>query len=136
MGESATAHAAVLTAASRLLEAFASGDLDGYFGAFTPDATFIFHSVETPLGSRAEYRTAWDGWVDAIGLRILGCTSDRQAVHFVTPDVALFTHSVRVTASTRDGVQQRRERETIVFVRQADGRWLGAHEHLSADPNP
>lgn len=126
----------VLAAASRLLDAFAAGDLDGYFGAFAPDATFIFHSVETPLPSTAAYRAAWKEWVAGLDLRIVGCTSHDQAVRFLTPDVALFTHSVRVTASTRDGVQQRRERETIAFVRQADGRWLGAHEHLSADPNP
>lgn len=127
---------AVLAAASRLLDAFAAGDLDGYFGAFAPDATFIFHSVDAPLASTAAYRAAWQAWVADLDLRILGCTSEHQSVQFLTPDVALFTHSVRVTASTRDGVQHRRERETIAFVRQPDGRWLGAHEHLSADPNP
>jgi ketosteroid isomerase-like protein len=26
------------------------------------------------------------------------------------------------------------ERETIVFRRHADGRWLGVHEHLSSQP--
>lgn len=125
-----------MAAASRLLETFARGDLDGYFSAFVPSATFIFHSVPTPLASVEEYRSAWRDWVATFDLRIIGCTSERQSIDFVTSEVALFTHAVRVTASTREGIHQRRERETIVFARQADGRWLGVHEHLSADPNP
>lgn len=136
MADAAAVRPAVMAAASALLDAFAAGDLEGYFGAFAPDATFIFHSVPTPLRSVAEYRAAWQEWVAALDLKILACTSDRQAIDIVAPDVALFTHAVRVTASTRDGIQQRRERETIVFARQPDGRWLGVHEHLSADPNP
>ena len=129
------AAAAVLAAANRLCAAFAAGDLEGYFASFAPDATFVFHSIPDPIGSTAAYRTAWAGWVREIDLRILGCRSFNQGVKFVTPDVALFTHSVRVEASTTTGTETRAERETIVFVRQADGRWLGAHEHLSKDPN-
>jgi len=129
------ASAAVLAAANRLCAAFAAGDLDGYFGSFAPGATFIFHSIPAPIESTAAYRAAWAGWVAEIDLRILGCRSFNQAVHFVTDDVALFTHSVRVEASTTLGKETRAERETIVFARQPDGRWLGVHEHLSKDPN-
>ncbi len=129
------AAADVLAAANRLCGAFAAGDLDGYFGSFAPGATFIFHSIPTPIESTAAYRAAWAGWVAEIDLRILGCKSFDQDVNFVTDDVALFTHSVRVDVSTSLGTETRAERETIVFARQADGRWLGVHEHLSKDPN-
>ncbi len=129
------AAADVLAAANRLCAAFAVGDLDGYFGSFAPGATFIFHSIPAPIESTAAYRAAWAGWVAEIDLRILGCKSFDQDVRFVTDDVALFTHSVRVEASTSLGTETRAERETIVFARQPDGRWLGVHEHLSKDPN-
>lgn len=129
------AAADVLAAANRLCAAFAAGDLDGYFGSFAPEATFIFHSIPAPIESTAAYRAAWAGWVAEIDLRILGCKSFDQDVRFVTDEVALFTHSVRVEASTSLGTETRAERETIVFARQPDGRWLGVHEHLSKDPN-
>ncbi|MCW5624758.1 MAG: nuclear transport factor 2 family protein [Burkholderiales bacterium] len=126
----------VLAAAKKLLDAFAANDLDGYFGSFAPEATFIFHSVAEPLRSTAAYRAAWAEWEKAIDLRIVGCTCFDQDVRFLTPDVALYSHSVRVEASTTAGVEQRKERETVVFVRQPDGGWLALHEHLSKDPNP
>ena len=71
-----------------------------------------------------------------LDLRILGAAAQQQTVDFIAPGVALYTHSVQVKVSTKNGVEQRRERETVVFVRQSDQRWLGVHEHLSKDPNP
>ena len=42
------------------------------------------------------------------------------------------THRVRTSLAGADDVSC--ERETIVFRRGADGRWLAVHEHLSLDP--
>lgn len=126
----------VLAAAAHLLDAFGQNRVEDYFACFTPDATFIFHGLDRRLASIADYRTAWAGWVHDLDLRILGAWSRQQTIDFIAPGVALFTHSVQVKASTTNGIDNRRERETVVFVRQPDGRWLGVHEHLSKDPNP
>ena len=42
----------VLKAAAKLVSAFARNDRDAYFGAFTVDASFVFHTLEQPLLSR------------------------------------------------------------------------------------
>ncbi len=130
------AKAQVLSAAGHLLGVFGENRVEDYFACFTPEATFIFHGLERRLASVAEYRSAWAGWVRDLDLKILGASAQQQSVDFIAPGVALYTHSVQVTASTVHGVEQRRERETVVFVRQPDQRWLGVHEHLSKDPNP
>ena len=44
-------HAEVLDAADALVAAFAEGRLDDYFGAFAPDATFVFHTTPGRIGS-------------------------------------------------------------------------------------
>ena len=49
-------------------------------------------------------------------------------------DTAVLTHSVRTTVSTSAGREELRERETIVFHRCAEGRWLAVHEHLPPAP--
>ena len=123
-----------MAAASRLLNHFAQGDVEGYFACFAPEATFVFHSVPERFPSTQAYREAWYQWVKDLDLQILGCDSFEQEVHLIAPEVALFVHCVRVHASTRAGKETRNERETIVFARQKDGRWLGMHEHLSRNP--
>lgn len=128
--------AQVLAAAGHLLGVFGENRVEDYFACFTPDATFIFHGLDHRLASLADYRSAWAGWVRDLDLRILGAAAQQQTVDFIAPGVALYTHSVQVKVSTKNGVEQRRERETVVFVRQSDQRWLGVHEHLSKDPNP
>jgi ketosteroid isomerase-like protein len=127
--------AQVIAAATHLLGVFGQDRVEDYFACFTPDATFIFHGLNYRLASIADYRAAWAGWVSDLDLHILGAWSQNQTVDFIAPGVALFTHSVQVKASTKAGIEHRRERETVVFVRQADGKWLGVHEHLSKDPN-
>jgi len=37
---------------------------------------------------------------------------------------------------TRLGMEERHERESIVYVRQTNGTWLAVHEHLSRAPTP
>ncbi|MCX5144182.1 MULTISPECIES: nuclear transport factor 2 family protein [unclassified Streptomyces] len=118
-------------AADALVAAFAEGRLDDYFGAFAPDATFVFHSTPQRLSSTAEYRALWQEWIDQDDFRVLGCTSTGQLIqHFGS--TAVFTHDVETTVSTSAGQETVHERETIVFARAADGSWPAVHEHLSA----
>jgi ketosteroid isomerase-like protein len=122
----------VASAADRLVAAFASHDVPGYFAAFDANATFLFHTSPRLLGSREEYEREWATW-ESDGFRVLGCqTRDRQ-IDLVSPDVAVMTHRVRTRLAGLDDVQC--ERETIVFRRSAEGAWLAVHEHLSADPD-
>jgi ketosteroid isomerase-like protein len=123
----------VLAAAAALVDAFGSHDVDRYFGSFSPEATFVFHTTPRWLGTRAEYEQEWRAW-EKDGFRVVACDSHDQSVRLLTEDVAVFTHSVRTSLQGVNEVQ--RERETIVFQRGADGRWVGVHEHLSPDPIP
>ncbi|WP_326783693.1 MULTISPECIES: YybH family protein [unclassified Streptomyces] len=120
----------VRAAADALVAAFAEGRLDDYFGAFAPDATFVFHTTPQRLGSTAEYRALWQRWVEQDGFRVLGCTSSAQLVQ-PFGDTAVFSHDVETRVATNAGEETVHERETIVLARSADGAWLAVHEHLS-----
>ncbi|MFE2065172.1 nuclear transport factor 2 family protein [Streptomyces sp. NPDC059467] len=123
----------VRAAAAELVAAFAEGRLDDYFGAFAPDATFVFHTTPQRLGSTAEYRALWQQWVEQDGFRILGCTSSAQLIQ-PFGDTAVFSHDVETTIATHAGEETLQERETIVFTRTDGGGWTAVHEHLSARP--
>jgi ketosteroid isomerase-like protein len=123
----------VRRAADSLVSAFGSGNLDVYFGCFADDATFLFHSTDRLLRSTDEYRREWARWVADDDFRVVGCETADTVVH-VMGDTAVLTHRVRTTVATHEGEDVLHERETIVFARQDDGRWLGVHEHLSPAP--
>ncbi|MCX5401435.1 nuclear transport factor 2 family protein [Streptomyces sp. NBC_00102] len=124
-------HEDVRAAADALVAAFAEGRLDDYFGAFAPDATFVFHTTPQRLASTAEYRALWQRWVEEDDFRVLACTSTEQLIqHF--GDTAVFSHDVETRVATSSGEETLLERETIVFARAADGGWPAVHEHLSA----
>jgi uncharacterized protein (TIGR02246 family) len=129
-----TAAAQVQAAAEALVEAFARADTDAYFGCFSPDATFVFHTTERRLESRAEYEQLWAQWVREDGFRVVSCRSTAPRVQ-VLGDTAVFTHDVHTVVETTGGQQSSAERETIVFVRSGSG-WTAVHEHLSAAPAP
>ena len=122
----------VLKAAAVLVAAFGKHDKASYFDAFAPDASFIFHTTDKRLASRAEYETEWAGW-EADGFHVLNCRSIEPDVKMIDDDVAVFTHSVETELAGLDEIQH--ERESIVFHRQPDGSWLAVHEHLSLDPS-
>ena len=123
----------VAAAAANIVAAFGAHDRDAYFATFAPEATFLFHTSPRLLGNRAEYEQEWVTW-EQDGFRVLGCRSSDGQVRMIGSDCAVFTHTVRTTLADGDGSVETGERETIVFALQ-DGRWLGVHEHLSADPN-
>lgn len=123
----------VLEAAADLVAAFGAHDRERYFAAFAPDATFLFHTTPGMLGSRPAYEAEWASW-EADGFRVLSCISRDQHVQGLGDGIAVFTHSVRTRTRDADGEHDLAERETIVFRREPDGRWLGVHEHLSPAP--
>ncbi|MGW1726746.1 nuclear transport factor 2 family protein [Streptomyces sp. NPDC002306] len=120
----------VLQAADDLVAAFGEERLSDYFQAFAPDATFVFHTTERRVESVAEYRRLWARWVADDDLRVLKCLSTDRKVQ-LWHDTAVFTHTVETDIATLAGTQTLQERETIVFRREADGRWTAVHEHLS-----
>ena len=121
----------VRAAVERLMEAFSTGDEDGYFECFHPDATFFFHGQDL-IGSREEYRTAVRSWKAEHGFRVLSAES-RDAETRLFGDTAILTHRV-TTVQMWDGEESTlHERESVVFQRQGDRGWLGIHEHLSSD---
>ena len=128
-----TAEAEVRRAAGTLVSAFGNGDLETYFACFAEDATFLFHTTDRLLTSTEEYRQEWARWVAEDDFRVLDCRTTDPVVQ-VIGSVAVLTHGVRTTVATTGGEALLSERETIVFARQDDGRWLAVHEHLSPAP--
>lgn len=122
---------AVLAAADSLVAAFGRHDAKAYFDAFSPDATFIFYNLDRTLENRGEYEAEWALWETRDGFQVRGCHSTNRKVQLFG-DVAVFTHAVETELSIGGEAMTNNERETIVFARQPDGRWLAVHEHLSA----
>ncbi|WP_461173316.1 nuclear transport factor 2 family protein [Arthrobacter sp. Z1-9] len=122
----------VLAAASAIVEAFAATDTDRYFALFAEDATFVFHSEPTALGSRSDYAELWQGWL-ASGWRVVTCQSTNPLVT-AFPGGAVFVHEVATTVETGEGQASYKERESIIFARIEDGSLVAVHEHLSPFP--
>ena len=128
---SAPVEDAVLEAARGLVEAFGRHDTAAYFGCFAANATFVFYTADRPLRSREAYAGLWESWEREDGFHVLSCGSTDQHVQVVDDNVAVFTHRVATRVATSAGEESLDERETIVFARQPDERWLAVHEHLS-----
>ena len=121
----------VLAAADALVDAFSRHDRDAYFAAFAPEASFLFYNLDRRLDSRAAYEAEWALWEERDGFRVLACRSSDRRVQFAG-EVAIFTHAVETELSVSGETVTNNERETIVFSRDAAGRWLAVHEHLSS----
>ena len=144
----------VLAATDELMNAFRQTDCEAYFACFTSDATFVFPDQDARLENRVAYEHLWAEWV-ASGWQVLECTSTDRRVQ-LAGDTAVLSHTVRTRIATgedegedegenegeddgegdggRTGTDELHERETIVFHRQAGGRLLAVHEHLSGAP--
>jgi len=123
----------VLEAARQLVAAFAANDGAAYFAAFSDDASFVFHSCEQPLLSRAAYRELWESWRREDDFQVLECLSSNPFVS-LHGEVAIFIHDVATRLRIQGEESRNLERETIVFRQHTSGRWLACHEHLSALP--
>jgi len=119
----------VEAAAVELIEAFARNDLPRYFGAFLPEASFVFPIVDHVMQSPAEYAAEWQKWVAEDDFRVTECLSlDRQIQ--VYGDVAVFVHRTVTRSTGHRGERVLHERETIIF-NKVEGVWMAAHEHVS-----
>jgi ketosteroid isomerase-like protein len=123
----------IKAAADHLIACFAAFDRDSYFACFAPEASFVFYGTQRFLDTRATYEDEWSQWVDS-RFRVLTCSSHDQWIEQISDDVAVFVHRVLTTVEDSDGVHDLVERETIIFRRESDGRWLGLHEHVSPMP--
>lgn len=132
---SADPEAEVRAAAADLVAAFGAHDTRQYFAAFAEDATFLFHTEPRLLATRAAYEEQWRAW-EADGFRVLHCRTHDTEVRVVGEGLAVLTHRVRTRLARKgaDDGEELRERETVVFRRAPDGRWLVIHEHLSPEP--
>ena len=134
MAEGAAAAVAlreVAGAADVLVASFAAHDRGAYFASFTPDSTFVFHTSAQRFATRADYEQEWATW-EADGFHVDACESIDRRIDLITLEVAVMTHRVRTRLAGVEDIQY--ERETIVFRRTPEGRWLAVHEHLSPDP--
>jgi ketosteroid isomerase-like protein len=127
-----SAEGQVIEAAVALIDAFARNDRPRYFAAFAPEATFIFHSTNRVLASRAAYEAEWDSWVRDLDFKVKDCVSTHRVAK-VYGSVGVFTHQTETHIATKDGEQSYHERETIIF-HNVGGKWVAVHEHLSMLP--
>jgi ketosteroid isomerase-like protein len=124
----------VLEAYERLVSAFREGRWDDKFVCFAPEATVVDGAQW--FGSLDEYRSAWEQWVakQQDGSAILSVDTSVMKLHMLG-DVAVLVHSIHLRQQTNEGEETAHERETIVFAKQPDGRWLIVHQHLSPQPD-
>jgi ketosteroid isomerase-like protein len=122
----------VVSAAQKLMTAFAATDTDVYFDCFAPDATFVFHSHPDRLTSRGEYRALWQDWLEE-GWRVAECASSNPHIQIAGP-CAVFSHDVQTVVDVAGTRETLHERETIIFTRTESGSVLAVHEHLSPAP--
>jgi uncharacterized protein (TIGR02246 family) len=127
------AEAEVRAAVDSLVQAFAANRLDDYFGSFTPDCSFVFHSTVGRLESVQAYRDLWAKWVADDGFWVLSCATTNTRVQLFG-ECAVVSHDVVTRIRIGGAEEEFRERETIV-LRKIEGRWLGVHEHLSPAPS-
>ena len=125
--------AEILKHANILIEHFGQGRIEAYFDCFTKDASFLFYNHKDRLTSRSDYETLFESWRREVNFEVLSCRSTNQMVQ-ILGDTAIFLHDVTTKISISDEISTVFERESIVFQRQGDGRWLACHEHLSARP--
>lgn len=124
--------AEVAAAAAELVAAFAGTRTREYFAAFDAEATFVFHTEDRRLESRADYEALWNTWL-AEGWAVTACESTDVRIQLFGA-TAVFSHTVLTTAGTPEEQATTRERETIVFTRSG-GRIVAVHEHLSPLPD-
>ena len=124
--------AEVFAAAEKIVGDFGRHDTKAYFAGFAPDATFIFHTHSERLDSRAAYEALWSSWESSDGFRVHSCRSLSGKVQILGVEAAVFSHRVESQIEFAGVVETVRERETIVFHRQAAG-WVAVHEHLSPE---
>ncbi|TFD75270.1 DUF4440 domain-containing protein [Cryobacterium sp. Sr8] len=124
--------AQVLSVVDAIIDDFGNHRRDAYFARFSPDATFVFHTVPRRLDSRKAYEELWDEWEASSGFRVHDCTSTDRHIQ-VFGNAAVFSHDVTSVVEVDGLTDTVFERESIVLEKR-DGVWLCVHEHLSQRP--
>jgi ketosteroid isomerase-like protein len=124
-------HAELDDVVDRVVGAFGSHDVETYFSCFAEDASFLFYSSPELLPSRAAFRREWERMEAEDGYHVLECEASERRLQTVDEDTAVVTHTLRTRFRTNDGVDELRERETLVLRRDERNGWLIVHEHLS-----
>jgi ketosteroid isomerase-like protein len=119
----------VLTAIDKIIDDFGHHRREAYFSGFAEEATFVFHTSERRLESRAEYEEVWAGWERDNGFAVLECTSTNRRIQLLD-EVAIFSHDVETRVRLDGAEELQHERESII-MREVDGQWRCVHEHLS-----
>ncbi|HSL15967.1 MAG TPA: nuclear transport factor 2 family protein [Actinomycetota bacterium] len=123
----------VREAYEQLVAAFREGRVDDKFACFADEATVI--DGTRWFGSLDEYRAAWDRWAaEHDGSAVLSVDTRIMKLQMLG-DAAVLVHSIQARERTDSGEETVHERETIVFAKQPDGRWLVVHQHLSPVPD-
>jgi ketosteroid isomerase-like protein len=91
--------------------------------------------MENMMTARRQANGSPDPISGKAGWMVEKCSSTEQDIQLLG-GTALFSHRVATTVPTSwaGGREASDERETIVFVKTADGRILCVHEHLSVSP--
>jgi uncharacterized protein (TIGR02246 family) len=123
----------VREAYEQLVAAFREGRMDDKFACFAYEATVI--DGARWFGSLDEYRAAWDRWAaEHDGSAVLSVDTRIMNLQMLG-DAAVLVHSIQTRERTDAGEETIHERETIVFAKQPDDRWLVVHQHLSPVPD-
>jgi uncharacterized protein (TIGR02246 family) len=122
----------ILEAYERLVAAFREGRLDDKFACFADDATIV--DGARWFGSLDEYRTEWERWAADDDGSAVPSVETRVMNLRMLGDAAILVHAIESRERTDAGEETANERETIVFAKQPDGRWLIVHQHLSPLP--
>ena len=120
---------AVLGTYERLVASFREGRWDEKFTYFADAATIVDGGHW--FGSLAEYRSAWNRWAEQHDELPVPASVETNVLQLqMFGDVAVITHGIESRERT-DADETEREIETIVFVKQLDGRWLIVHQHIA-----
>ena len=108
--------------------AYATNDVEAYFGFYTDDAVLYFFGARQPV---AEYREEWTAAIKAGGGVEKNEESDLQVQVMPGGDVAIATYFVDNRSRSPDGeVTSARAFETDVW-QKIDGKWLIVNMHYS-----
>ena len=134
LAASAENHVAIprdLTAAyTSFNEAYATNDVDTYFGFYAGNATVYFYGERQDL---AAYREEWHSLMDAGGGVEKNDTSDLRVQLMPSGDVAIVTSFIDNRTRYPEGINEERAFETDVW-QKVDGAWKIVSLHYSVVP--
>jgi len=121
----------VRAAAEAFDKAYATNDIEGYFGRYADGATVFFYGARQDISA---YREEWSGMIDAGGGVELNEMSDLVIQVMPSGEVAIATSFIDNQTRSPDGeVSTVRAFETDVW-QKIDGEWKVVSLHYSEIP--